>query len=648
MKKQFYLRLILFVSVLAAGSVQAQQWGLYTLYASSNGTQAFLIDTASTPVTYKTWTFTSTYKNGYSAYLLPGDTLLRSVGRSGNALSGGGITGEVQKVLWNGTVAWDFVYSSSTYCLHHDICGLPNGNVLMISYDVKSSSEATQAGASSASTGIWSEKIIEVKPTSPTTGTIVWEWKLWDHLCQNYDASKDNYVTSIVNNPQLMNINASSGKDRFHMNGIDYNAALDQIVVSMHFTNELYVIDHSTTTAQAATHTGGNSNKGGDFLYRWGKPANYGASGTTIFNVIHDAHWVPSDNPDYPNYLCAFNNKGGTGGRSAYTILNPPYSGSSYNITLGQAFAPATYDHQYTSSYTANDMGNSQQLPNGNVLMCVPGMGSGYIFEVNSAGTTLWSKTATSSHAYRYTLCYVRGPLAAATASPATLCAGETVNLGSTAASPTETNPVYSYAWTSDVGGFTASTQNTTATPSANTIYTVTITNTALGCTATAEVAVNVYPAPSTPVITQNGNSLSSSPAVAYQWYLNGSPIGGATAQSYIPAINGDYTVEVTDANGCSSMSAVFSYTFTSVEIAEPVCSFSVHPNPTNGIVYLDKTPVDVNGYTVSVYNATGRLVLREVNAASVDISAFSEGIYLLMIESGNRRIAVQKIILSK
>lgn len=92
--------------------------------------------------------------------------------------------------------------------------------------------------------------------------------------------SAANYQTSIVNHPELLNINYLTQKDWLHCNGVDYNPILDQVVISSHNTNEWYVIDHSTTTAQAASHSGGNSGKGGDFLYRWGNPAAYQATGT--------------------------------------------------------------------------------------------------------------------------------------------------------------------------------------------------------------------------------------------------------------------------------------------------------------------------------------------------------------------------------
>ncbi|MFH0895529.1 MAG: T9SS type A sorting domain-containing protein [Bacteroidota bacterium] len=479
MKKVLSLALLITFVI----SASAQQWGMYTLYATKNGTAGYLCDTNGT--NYKTWTFSSSKKSAYSAYLIPGDTLVRSYKPTANtSWNSGGIHGGIQKLSWNGTATWDFTYYGSTYCAHHDICPMPNGNILLISYETKTSAEATQAGCSSATT-LWAEKIVELKQTGPTTYTTVWEWHLWDHLCQNYNSAKDNYVTSIVNNPQLLNINYGSGTDRWHMNGLDYNADLDQIAISMHFMNSVFIIDHSTTTAEAADHTGGNSGKGGDFLYRWGNPASYSASGTTVFQTIHDAHWISADHPLYPNYLCGFNNEGGTGGKSAVTIFNPPYNGYNYTQpAAGQAFAPAAYAYQYTSGFTATNESNSQQLDNGNMLV---NNAFGSVYEVNSAGTQLWTKSTNSTHCYRYSLCYVRGPIASATASPTTVSAGSPVNLSSSAVSPTETSPTYSYAWSSG-----DNTQNATVYPTGNTTYIVTITNTALGCSDTASVTVQV------------------------------------------------------------------------------------------------------------------------------------------------------------
>ncbi len=483
--------LILFI--LSMTHLSAQQWGLYTLYAPITGTQTYLVDTNG--VTFKTWTHPSTAKTGFSVYLTRGDTLVRPVALTGNQFNGGGITGKVQKVTWDGTVVWDYTHSSSSYCLHHDIHPMPNGNVLMTSYESKTPAEVSAAGCTTGIT-VWSEKLIEVQPTGPTSGTIVWEWHLWDHICQSVDNTKPNYVASVSQNPQLMNINYKISKDWIHMNGLDYNPTLDQITFSSRTMNEIYVIDHSTTTAEAASHTGGNSGKGGDFLYRWGNPLAYGVSGTKVFNVVHDAHWISEDNVNFPGYLCGFNNGGGTGGKSCIDIIDPPYNGFTYNYTPGAAMLPASYAYRHTSNYTTSSNGSSVQLPNGNSLICISN--SGYLYEIDANGTTLWSKTVSGGPANveRYEMCYVRGPVATATSSATSVQSGTLVNLFSSAVSPTETTPVYSYAWSSNPPGFTSSLQNPafTATTVGDYTFTVTVTNTALGCESTASEKVEVTP----------------------------------------------------------------------------------------------------------------------------------------------------------
>jgi hypothetical protein len=511
MKKLF---LLMTFCLLVISASQAQQWGLYTLYCTFNGTQAYLIDTNGT--NFKTWTFSSSSKNGFSCYLLPGDTLLRSVTMT-NQLQAAAMTGKVQKVLWDGTVVWEYTHSSSTYCLHHDIAPMPNGNVLMISYETKTGAEALAAGCNS-STVIWPEKIIEVAPTGPATGNIVWEWHLWDHLCQNSNASKPNYVTSIINNPQLMNINYLPAKDWWHMNGIDYNPVLDQIVVTSRMMNEFFIIDHSTTTAEAASHSGGKGGRGGDFLFRWGNPAAYGATGTKNFNVVHYPQWIPENYPKCPNQISAINNGGGTGGKTCVDVVLPPYNGYNYSYTAGQVIPPATYSYRHTSTKTTPVNGSAQLLPNGNMLVNISQQN--YLYEIDSTGTVLWSKTISgqAANAMRYDKCYVRGPQVKAIATPSAVTSGSLVQLSAVANSPTETNPAYTYLWST---GDTI--QNPAMHPVASTTYHVTVTDPAVGCSASAYVRVdivagieeppieglNIYPNPTAGIISLEGEMLA-------------------------------------------------------------------------------------------------------------------------------------------
>jgi hypothetical protein len=52
-----------------------------------------------------------------------------------------------------------------------------------------------------------SEQIIEIKPSGISGGTIVWEWHLWDHLVQDYDASKPTHYGTIAASSKLINVN---------------------------------------------------------------------------------------------------------------------------------------------------------------------------------------------------------------------------------------------------------------------------------------------------------------------------------------------------------------------------------------------------------------------------------------------------------
>lgn len=188
----------------------AQQWPGYTLYATMNSTSTYLIDTNGT--TFKSWTGL-TRQTGYSSYMLPGGVLLRTVKANSVSFTGGPICGEIQKVDWNGNIIWDYIYSTANYCTHHDICPMPNGNVLVIAYERKTAAQVAAAGCSAFSGEMWPDKIVEIQPTGATTGTVVWEWHAWDHIMQNTNSSAANYQSSLVNHPELFNVNYNASKD---------------------------------------------------------------------------------------------------------------------------------------------------------------------------------------------------------------------------------------------------------------------------------------------------------------------------------------------------------------------------------------------------------------------------------------------------
>jgi len=343
----------------------------------------------------------SQYAPAMSTYLLENGNLLRSdYAIKPDIIIGSGDTGRVEMFDWNGTRIWNFVYANSTQCIHHDIEPLPNGNILMIAWELKTRDDAIAAGCDPEfiSDGIiWPDHIIEVEPNGPESGTIVWEWHVWDHLIQDYDPSKDNYGI-VSDHPELIDINfmaKDSGRDWNHINSIDYHEEFDQILLSANVQAEIWVIDHSTTTEEASGHTGGKSGRGGALLYRWGNPQYYrvGNVEDKKFYGQHDARWIEPGCPG-EGHITVFHNgfrQPGENYSSVIEIVPPVDNNGNYYLESGSAFGPDEPIWIYTAPnptdfYAAGQSG-AQRLPNGNTLIC---SASGVFFEVTYDKKIVW------------------------------------------------------------------------------------------------------------------------------------------------------------------------------------------------------------------------------------------------------------------
>ena len=77
--------------------------------------------------------------------------------------------------------------------MHHDIEVMPNGNILLIAWELISAAEAFANGRDTNKLEdgkLWPCKIVEVEPIGADSGNIVWEWRAWDHLIQDFDPTK--------------------------------------------------------------------------------------------------------------------------------------------------------------------------------------------------------------------------------------------------------------------------------------------------------------------------------------------------------------------------------------------------------------------------------------------------------------------------
>jgi hypothetical protein len=171
--------------------------------------------------------------------------------------------------------------------------------------------------------------------------------------------------------------------------------------------------------------------------------------------------------------------------------------------------------------------------------------------------------------------------------------------------------------------------------------YTVTVTD-ANGCISSTSVNVTVNPpppaviSPAGPVLICSNNpatlSASTGPGYTYQWYLNGNPIAGATNATYDASVTGMYSVRVTDALGCTSLSTevqVMQGQGPDVTIQGPPANGCLNPNT----IYIGYGPQSV---TLTAISSTAVAWLWSTGATTQSISVTTSGTYSVTAYDAN------------
>lgn len=412
MKKSKYFLLLfnfIFLSVIYGQptvgviSLEEDSYNGYTFFSPFSGTKAYVIDNCGRLI--NSWDRGT--RPGLAAYFLEDGTMLRTykpspVGPFTSASNSGGI----EIVDWDNNTLWQYELNTSTQITHHDAVKLPNGNILILSWELTYKDELISLGRDpdqiAPQNFMWSEKILELKPVGDSDAEVVWEWHINDHYIQDFDATKDGFGIIAdhpelfdINYPELNSGNSNATRDWNHFNAIDYNETLDQILISVRNSDEVWILDHSTTTAEAASHEGGISGKGGDILYRWGNASSYKQAPISDQKLFgqHGVHWIKDGLSDEGKILI-FNNGNGSpaGSYSRIQIIDPEMSNGQYTLNSSQAFGPTEattiYGEAINERFYSPYLSNAQQLPNGNILI---NSGSpGNIFEINSENEIVW------------------------------------------------------------------------------------------------------------------------------------------------------------------------------------------------------------------------------------------------------------------
>jgi hypothetical protein len=167
--------------------------------------------------------------------------------------------------------------------------------------------------------------------------------------------------------------------DIFHFNAINYNPGLEQIAISSPELSEIFILDQSTTSQEAASHEGGKSGKGGDLLYRWGNPENYHHGDSTDRRLYyqHDVRWIEEGKPGAGN-LTLYNNAIPNGPdslnySSVFELKTPITSDGNYALMADGRYGPEALVWNYVAKDTVSFFGSfisgAHRMDNGNTFI---------------------------------------------------------------------------------------------------------------------------------------------------------------------------------------------------------------------------------------------------------------------------------------
>ena len=278
---------------------KAKSYGGYTLFTplrpgpapdfKNNAT--YLIDMEGNVV--KTWPLP---KYGYTiekhVHLLDNGNLLRRISNYGwdhewqNTWPGTDPSksetdvARLQELDWDGKILYEIADKRPGYTHHHDFVKIWNKKlqaytILSVATKKITHEQAIAGGADPKKRTDYTsapDGVVEFD----LKGNVIWEWNIFDHLVQDLDRAKANYGV-VKDNPGKLDVNFGRGRtgDWIHINSLDYNETLGQMVVNNSTDSEFYVIDHQGTfvPGDAAASIALAAGRKGDFLFRWGNPA---------------------------------------------------------------------------------------------------------------------------------------------------------------------------------------------------------------------------------------------------------------------------------------------------------------------------------------------------------------------------------------
>lgn len=144
------------------------------------------------------------------------------------------------------------------------------------------------------------------------------------------------------------------------------------------------------------------------------------------------------------------------------------------------------------------------------------------------------------------------------------------------------------------------------------------------------------------PVITADGDLLTSTVGESYQWYFEGEPVPDANGGSFVAMSSGEYSVQVTFANGCVKTSEPYFHIITGLSTADGG-EIRVHPHPATTAIMMERVG-RLSRWPVTLRDGTGRTVRSAVWPAgaphfNLHTGGLRSGSYILEVIGDDGRL---------
>lgn len=350
------------------------------------------------------------------------------------------------------------------------------------------------------------------------------------------------------------------------------------------------------------------------------------------------------------------------GSLSNQTIANPvahPTSTTAYYVAITNTNGCTDLD---TVIVTVVPLPSPSISASGPTLFCIGGSviltsAASAHYQWSTAPTdTLPSITVNSSGAYTVTVTDTNGCAASSTQN-VTVVSLPVIDAGVNDSTCLSTNVNLmasggiSYVWHPGTSLSDSTIANPVAGPVMTTTYTV-IGTASGGCSNVDSVKITVLGNPGVPTVVQTHDTLlCTASATSYQWFLDGNPIPGATTPSYVYLANGNYYVEVFNAQGCSTVSVPIHIFDIGIDELSATATLSVYPNPATDDVTLDLNLSKASDIRITLIDIAGQTVYSDVLSQfigeykkEVNLKERAKGIYYLQVIS-NDGVINKKII---